>query len=172
VQKMAQKRALIAATLLAVNASEFFTQDIEDMVIDGEWSPVREAKATETKTTEQPKSAKAQGKSAPRNESFHDETPMDNPFDDAPAAQAATDDDAPAAHELAIISQWQGPQDAQNWAVAMELCDNDNHAKQAWINVVRECRGYSAKNKQSVMLHFLRDRSAKMQAGQPELAAA
>jgi hypothetical protein len=29
-QKMASKRALIAATLLAVNASEFFTQDMED----------------------------------------------------------------------------------------------------------------------------------------------
>ena len=30
IQKMAQKRALIGATLLAVNASEFFTQDVED----------------------------------------------------------------------------------------------------------------------------------------------
>lgn len=30
-QKMAQKRALVAATLLAVNASEFFTQDLEDL---------------------------------------------------------------------------------------------------------------------------------------------
>ena len=29
-QKMAQKRALVGATLLAVNASEFFTQDMED----------------------------------------------------------------------------------------------------------------------------------------------
>jgi hypothetical protein len=29
-QKMAQKRAMIASTLLAVNASEFFTQDLED----------------------------------------------------------------------------------------------------------------------------------------------
>jgi hypothetical protein len=29
-QKMAQKRALVGATLLAVNASEFFTQDLED----------------------------------------------------------------------------------------------------------------------------------------------
>jgi len=36
IQKMAQKRALIAATLLAVNASEFFTQDIEDMIIEAE----------------------------------------------------------------------------------------------------------------------------------------
>lgn len=37
-QKMAQKRALVAATLIAVNASEFFTQDVEDMdfgVIEG-----------------------------------------------------------------------------------------------------------------------------------------
>lgn len=36
IQKMAQKRALVAATLVAVNASEFFTQDMEDIVIDGE----------------------------------------------------------------------------------------------------------------------------------------
>lgn len=33
-QKMAQKRAMIAAVLIAVNASEFFTQDIEDMDFD------------------------------------------------------------------------------------------------------------------------------------------
>lgn len=31
VQKMAQKRAMIAATLIAVNASDFFTQDMEDL---------------------------------------------------------------------------------------------------------------------------------------------
>ncbi|HEX8141001.1 MAG TPA: hypothetical protein VF553_00275 [Pyrinomonadaceae bacterium] len=32
IQKMGQKRALIAVTLLAVNASEFFTQDVEDFI--------------------------------------------------------------------------------------------------------------------------------------------
>jgi hypothetical protein len=32
IQKMSQKRALVAATLLAVNASEFFTQDVEDIM--------------------------------------------------------------------------------------------------------------------------------------------
>lgn len=38
IDKMAQKRALIAATLIACNASEFFTQDIEDMdIIEGEY---------------------------------------------------------------------------------------------------------------------------------------
>lgn len=46
IQKMAQKRALIAATLLAVNASEFFTQDVEDMdYIDAPYT-VREQKPT------------------------------------------------------------------------------------------------------------------------------
>lgn len=41
IDKMAQKRALVAATLIAVNASEFFTQDIEDMdfgVVEGEYT--------------------------------------------------------------------------------------------------------------------------------------
>jgi hypothetical protein len=33
IQKMGQKRAIVAACLLAVNASEFFTQDVEDMMI-------------------------------------------------------------------------------------------------------------------------------------------
>lgn len=36
--KMAQKRALVAATLIGANASEFFTQDVEDIaVIEGEY---------------------------------------------------------------------------------------------------------------------------------------
>lgn len=56
VQKMAQKRALIAATLIAVNASEFFTQDIEDMTIDGTF-------------TVQPV--------APKSEPTHEEHPVD-----------------------------------------------------------------------------------------------
>ena len=35
IQKMAHKRALVAAVLIATNASEFFTQDVENMdVID------------------------------------------------------------------------------------------------------------------------------------------
>lgn len=32
ISKMSQKRSLVSATLITVNASEFFTQDIEDMV--------------------------------------------------------------------------------------------------------------------------------------------
>jgi hypothetical protein len=58
IDKMAQKRALIAATLIAVNASEFFTQDIEDMnfgdIVDAEWRPV-----------DPPSNGKAPGKPEP-----------------------------------------------------------------------------------------------------------
>lgn len=39
IQKMAQKRALIAATLNTVNASDWFTQDMEDF-IDGDYEPI------------------------------------------------------------------------------------------------------------------------------------
>ena len=41
IDKMAQKRALVAAILIAVNASEFFTQDVEDMdfgIIEGDFA--------------------------------------------------------------------------------------------------------------------------------------
>lgn len=40
IQKMAQKRALVAVTLIAVNASEFFTQDLDDLdTFDVDWHP-------------------------------------------------------------------------------------------------------------------------------------
>lgn len=48
IDKMAQKRALIAATLIAANASEFFTQDIEDIaseIVDGEYTESAPAKS-------------------------------------------------------------------------------------------------------------------------------
>ena len=41
IDKMAQKRALVAAVLIAVNASEMYTQDVEDYsdIVDGDWTP-------------------------------------------------------------------------------------------------------------------------------------
>ena len=36
IQKMGQKRALVAATLIGCNASEFFTQDVEDIGLAGD----------------------------------------------------------------------------------------------------------------------------------------
>lgn len=41
IDKMAQKRALVAAVLIGANASEFFTQDIEDLeTIDGDFAEI------------------------------------------------------------------------------------------------------------------------------------
>jgi hypothetical protein len=46
-QKMAQKRAFVGAVLLAANASEFFTQDIEDLdYVDAEFTPVQPVQPT------------------------------------------------------------------------------------------------------------------------------
>ncbi len=45
VQKMAQKRALVAAVLIACNASAFYTQDVEDMrTIDVDYEPFEGSK--------------------------------------------------------------------------------------------------------------------------------
>jgi len=50
--KMAQKRALVAAVLIATNASDYFTQDLDDFVtgeiIDGTVRPVTETPKTTT----------------------------------------------------------------------------------------------------------------------------
>ncbi|HUW15286.1 MAG TPA: hypothetical protein VM537_36570 [Anaerolineae bacterium] len=63
VQKMAQKRALVAVALLAINASEFFTQDLEDFsdgpVVNGT------ARVVESET-EQAKAPAAQDGSSAR----------------------------------------------------------------------------------------------------------
>jgi ssDNA-binding Zn-finger/Zn-ribbon topoisomerase 1 len=53
-QKMSQKRALVAATLIGVNASEFFTQDIEDFAHNAELEPA------ETQTQSEERSAQPQ----------------------------------------------------------------------------------------------------------------
>lgn len=53
IDKMAQKRALIAATLIACNASEFFTQDVEDLsFIEGEYSEQPVLTTTAAPTTQ------------------------------------------------------------------------------------------------------------------------
>ena len=41
IQKMAQKRALVAAVLNATNASDWFTQDVEDYVTDATYTEVK-----------------------------------------------------------------------------------------------------------------------------------
>jgi len=51
-QKMSQKRALVGATLIGTSASEFFTQDLEDIVYDGTYRVVEEDPKKESKPKE------------------------------------------------------------------------------------------------------------------------
>jgi hypothetical protein len=70
IDKMAQKRALVAATVIAVNASEFFTQDVEDMdfgVIEGSFTETApEKKAPPPQRTESPRQPIAKPEPKPK----------------------------------------------------------------------------------------------------------
>ena len=58
IDKMAQKRAMVAATLIGANASEFYTQDIEDMgFVNGDFSEIEEPEPKQ-KSRSKPKPAK------------------------------------------------------------------------------------------------------------------
>ena len=69
VQKMAQKRSLVAAVLNATNASDWFTQDVEDYVVNGSFTDVNE-----------PEHQPAQPKQAPKQESKPAKTPEKRPL--------------------------------------------------------------------------------------------
>lgn len=78
--KMAQKRALIAAVLIACNASEYYTQDLEDLgYIDAEYAPV-------LTHTAHPAAAGPSNESCvkrePKPAQSHGDTPASRPLDD------------------------------------------------------------------------------------------
>lgn len=63
-QKMAQKRALVAATLIGVNASEFYTQDMEDFADHSAPSQEQEAQEPRTARTTAPRTDDEEVKAA------------------------------------------------------------------------------------------------------------
>jgi hypothetical protein len=117
IDKMAQKRALIAATLIAVNASEFFTQDIEDMpdysgVVEGDWQPA------------EPPAARPQ--------------PASNPPDDSPANGKPTNgngrkptNDGPFPDDELVILETAGANFLNSVAALIDRYDNAHAAKNA-----------------------------------------
>ena len=92
-QKMAQKRAMIGATLIAVNASEFFTQDMEDIVdveavayesAQDNGKPQADAPKPDAPKPQQPETASARPLAAPalistlrtKDKHYKDTTPL------------------------------------------------------------------------------------------------
>ncbi len=94
IDKMSQKRSLVASTLITINASEFFNQDIEDMIFDGVYTenPVltvqAQPQATETKAEPPAQKQPAPQKPvASRKPSTHKPTTPDS--DETPPANLA-----------------------------------------------------------------------------------
>ena len=61
IQKMAQKRALVAATLIATSASEFFTQDVEDLEPCGRETDAGSHRTGNTETKDSARDRKREG---------------------------------------------------------------------------------------------------------------
>lgn len=134
IDKMAQKRALVAATLIAVNASEFFTQDVEDMdfgdVVEGEFAetPQRQPKPRpQQKRNGQPKKPvpdgtwediEAHAASNGKSDGPHDMTPAN------PETVALWRDKVEKGHRLKALTV------AGMVANAVPYYDNDYHALQ------------------------------------------
>lgn len=118
IQKMAQKRALIAATLLAVNASEFFTQDLEDY-IDGDFT-AESAPVAKPDTTSQP------DKNLPKNGQELLEIVnrrVDVPYDNAFHLQNALK------QECGDNWKWPKPDDTSGWQKALDIAIAHARAK-------------------------------------------
>ena len=118
--KMSQKRALIAATLLAVNASEFFTQDMEDFV-DADYT-VHNSQPAPVVKVERP---------APAGPAW---TPDPNGFDELPSASAERNggngNGKTTAPASAPWQTWHERGDAIDFAVEHGL--NYKHAMNLW----------------------------------------
>jgi len=114
IQKMAQKRALVAAVLIGVNASEFYTQDVEDVAgdyVDATFTTVATAPAAQ-----------------------HEDVP---PFTlaDVPAMPGG---EAPATNgqQREPWQAWGKPADAFAWAVQIGAAANEHEARNSFKNML------------------------------------
>ena len=134
IDKMAQKRALVAATLISVNASEFFTQDIEDTAsgyVDATYTVMPPEPPAQTNGNERP--------AAPK-----------------PTAQPA---DIPPE-----VAGWEKAEDAYEWAVGIQASDNVHAARNAMTKIVEAHGGkFTKQNATAIYVAYYHDRMARAQ---------
>lgn len=102
--KMVEKRALVGAVLIGVNASEFFTQDMEEVAVDGNWTEAPADKKSEPAQ----KPAKQQ---AVRGDDFDAPPVTDehgNPIETQAPAKAAAQETRDEEHEPAYTTYTRG----------------------------------------------------------------
>ncbi len=149
--------------------------------VDGETGEIIDAEPQR-----QPQAVQTQGKATPAPMvqppvTEVTEPPSDNPFDNGDGfgdghgayhgAYHDGDTGTPTSEELSIIGAWGSPPIAQEWVIKAGLATNEFSARNAWMNAVKECGGFSAKNAAQVKLAYLRERRTKHGAPTAELSA-
>ena len=110
-QKMSQKRALVGSTLLAVNGSDYFTQDVEDY-IEGDYSvTAHKPQSARVVTTEQPKPA--------------------------PATNGKQAQDPPG---FDVWADWTHVDHAIAWGLSQGVFDHENHTRNAYAKCKTACK--------------------------------
>ena len=120
IDKMAQKRALIAAVLIAVNASEFFTQDVEDMVIDAEYTvaPQNGRKEAPPQSTPPAATVTTTGNGGAGN------------------GRKTNGNGAPGAFGNVQTTRWPDANAAYAWAIEAGACENTHEARGSLKKIV------------------------------------
>jgi hypothetical protein len=156
IQKMAQKRAMVAAVLVAVNASEFFTQDIDDIVIES-YTVVEEPK--EAKPAQPTNSPSQQRKAQPVKPATNPE-PEPTPVVEIPNK---------VAEWLAASKPVEA---AYAWSLDNKTCNALPHAKSALRKIVDEQFGGSLKtsNRDAVLTAFYWNRMDRLNATIEQIA--
>lgn len=98
--KQAQKRAMVGATLIAANASEYFTQDMEDIIISGDWKEVSEK--PEEKKVDSPKA-----KLETTGKYVHQSQPGDQPPMLEDDWVSPSEDSSPAPAPVVVETPWE-----------------------------------------------------------------
>jgi len=102
IDKMAQKRALVAATLVAVGASEFFTQDIEDLP---DFGGMRETAPTPPQPAQEPRSG-ANGDNPPNEPAAPQGKPKVTIHNAPKAATGKPYYDEPRPHKPEVVREY------------------------------------------------------------------
>jgi len=124
--KQSQKRAFVGAVLIGVNASEFFTQDMEDLVIEGEYTVTGEPPKQSSPATPRKPEVKQEASSV-------GEPPEEPPFDDGTPGelvqQSAT---------VTIQAPVQTPQQSANVEFVEGVLTYRNHDGKKEVKVSRK----------------------------------
>lgn len=162
IQKMAQKRALVGSILLAVNASEFFTQDIED-VVDGSYAEVVE-------DTGQP--AQTQKNAPQSNQQTNQHRPPRKPTQQATAPASAGGDAGKLFHKR-IADSFGGMdvEEARHWYISLASGGSKKSANELTESELTEYAEDLRKNVRNLRLQFQQWQAAQSPQPEPEVEA-